>query len=213
MRWHRLNPLAAVSARRWVRIHCGGLRQECPDPDALRASRIARREGSVVAATARMGLGNPFRVPSADATWPFQSVRAVQDPHAMLLALRILAMGTLATQAPELAMQIVDAADDADLAAEIFATNVNRVALAGRLCGRARRPVGQSLSQAVDGRAGRARSRHAVHRRREGVHPRERLNYRQRGCIATSWKSGPGSYAVGSGCWRCSGCRRLWRRG
>ena len=52
-------------------------------------------------------------------------------PRAMLLALHVLAMGALAAPAPALAMQILDAADHAELAAEISAANVNRIALAG----------------------------------------------------------------------------------
>ena len=52
-------------------------------------------------------------------------------PRAMLLALHILAMGALAAPVPALAMQILDAADHAELAAEISASNVNRIALAG----------------------------------------------------------------------------------
>ncbi|MDE2978248.1 MAG: type-F conjugative transfer system secretin TraK [Acidobacteriota bacterium] len=40
-------------------------------------------------------------------------------------------MGALAAPVPVLAMQILDAADHAELAAEISATNVNRIALAG----------------------------------------------------------------------------------
>ena len=52
-------------------------------------------------------------------------------PRAMLLALHILAMGALAAPVSALAMQILDAADHAELAAEISATNVNRIALAG----------------------------------------------------------------------------------
>ena len=50
-------------------------------------------------------------------------------PRAALLALHILVMGALA--APALAMQILDAADHAELAAEISATEVSRIALAG----------------------------------------------------------------------------------
>ena len=86
-------------------------------------------------------------------------------PRAMLLALHILAMGALAAPAPAQAMQILDAADHAELAAEISATNVNRIALsgrpdreggalAGRVRGRARCRVGRPLSQAADGRGG-----------------------------------------------------------
>ena len=52
-------------------------------------------------------------------------------PRAALLALHILVMGALAAPAPVLAMQILDAADHAELAAEISATGVNRIALAG----------------------------------------------------------------------------------
>ena len=52
-------------------------------------------------------------------------------PRAMLLALHILTMGALAAPAPALAMQILDAADHAELAAEISATGVNRIALHG----------------------------------------------------------------------------------
>ena len=52
-------------------------------------------------------------------------------PRAALLALHILVMGALALPAPAAAMQILDAADHAELAAEISATGVNRIALAG----------------------------------------------------------------------------------
>ena len=52
-------------------------------------------------------------------------------PRAALLALHILFMAALAAPVPALAMQILDAADHAELAAEISATGVNRVALAG----------------------------------------------------------------------------------
>ena len=52
-------------------------------------------------------------------------------PRALLLALHILAMGAFAAPAPAAAMQILDAADHAELAAEVSATNVNRIALAG----------------------------------------------------------------------------------
>ena len=52
-------------------------------------------------------------------------------PRAMLLALHILAMGALAAPVPALAMQILDAADHAELAAEISASGVNRIALHG----------------------------------------------------------------------------------
>ena len=50
-------------------------------------------------------------------------------PRALLLALHVLAMGALTGPGPALAMQILDAADHAELAAEISAANVNRIAL------------------------------------------------------------------------------------
>ena len=52
-------------------------------------------------------------------------------PRAALLALHLLAMGALGLPAPAAAMQILDAADHAELAAEISATGINRIALAG----------------------------------------------------------------------------------
>ena len=51
--------------------------------------------------------------------------------RAMLLALHVLAVAALAAPAPALAMQILDAADHAELAAEVSATGVNRIALHG----------------------------------------------------------------------------------
>ncbi|MYG53050.1 MAG: hypothetical protein F4204_12085 [Rhodospirillaceae bacterium] len=50
---------------------------------------------------------------------------------ALLFALHLLCMGALALPLPAAAMQILDAADHAELRAEISATNVNRIALAG----------------------------------------------------------------------------------
>ena len=50
--------------------------------------------------------------------------------HALLLALHLLYMPALALPLPAAAMQILDAADHAELAAEISATDVNRIALA-----------------------------------------------------------------------------------
>ena len=50
---------------------------------------------------------------------------------AALLAARELGMAALAMPSPTLAMQILDAADHAELAAEIIATHVNRIALHG----------------------------------------------------------------------------------
>ena len=52
-------------------------------------------------------------------------------PRAAFLALHILVMGALGLPAPAAAMQILDAADHAELAAEISATGINRIALAG----------------------------------------------------------------------------------
>ena len=51
--------------------------------------------------------------------------------RALLLALHLLFMGALALPLPAAAMQILDAADHAEIAAEISATGVNRIALAG----------------------------------------------------------------------------------
>ena len=67
-------------------------------------------------------------------------------PRAALLALHILAMGALMAPAPALAMQILEAADHAELAAEISATNVNRIALAGdRIAKVVRSPDGYAV--------------------------------------------------------------------
>ena len=52
-------------------------------------------------------------------------------PRAALLALHILAIGAFALPLPAAAMQILDAADHAEIAAKISATDVNRIALAG----------------------------------------------------------------------------------
>ncbi len=51
--------------------------------------------------------------------------------RALLLALYLLYVGALALPLPAAAMQILDAADHAEIAAEISATGVNRIALAG----------------------------------------------------------------------------------
>ena len=51
--------------------------------------------------------------------------------HALLLALHLLYIGALALPLPAAAMQILDAADHAEIAAEISATGVNRIALHG----------------------------------------------------------------------------------
>ena len=50
---------------------------------------------------------------------------------ALLLAVHLIYMGAVATTAPAAAMQILEAADHAELAAEISARGVNRIALAG----------------------------------------------------------------------------------
>ena len=52
-------------------------------------------------------------------------------PIAPLFGMALACMGALAAPAPVLAMQILDAADHAELAAEISASGVNRIALAG----------------------------------------------------------------------------------
>ena len=51
--------------------------------------------------------------------------------RALLLALHLMYVGALTLPLPAAAMQILDAADHAELAAEISATGVNRIALAG----------------------------------------------------------------------------------
>ncbi len=51
--------------------------------------------------------------------------------RALLLALHLLTMGALALPLPAAAMQILDVADHAEIAAEISATGVNRIALMG----------------------------------------------------------------------------------
>ncbi len=51
--------------------------------------------------------------------------------RALLLALHLLTMGALALPQPAAAMQILDAADHAEIAAEISASGVNRIALHG----------------------------------------------------------------------------------
>lgn len=51
--------------------------------------------------------------------------------RALLLALHLIHMGALGLPLPAAAMQILDAADHGELAAEISATGVNRIALAG----------------------------------------------------------------------------------
>ena len=50
---------------------------------------------------------------------------------AALAAIHLVVMGAVAAAAPALAMQVLDAVDHAELAAEISSTGVNRIALAG----------------------------------------------------------------------------------
>ena len=52
-------------------------------------------------------------------------------PLAALVAVHLIYMGAVAVSAPAAAMQILEAADHAELAAEISAAGVNRIALAG----------------------------------------------------------------------------------
>ena len=61
----------------------------------------------------------------------------------LLLAAHLIYMGALAAPLPALAMQILDAADHAELKAEISATDVNRIALMGdRIAKAVRAPDG-----------------------------------------------------------------------
>ena len=60
-------------------------------------------------------------------TWTIPRRRAL----AALVAAQLTVMGALAASAPAAAMQVLDAADHGEIAAEISATGVNRIALAG----------------------------------------------------------------------------------
>ena len=72
--------------------------------------------------------------------------RIFRRPRAALLALHILTVGAVAAPVPALAMQILDAADHGELVAEISATNVNRIALAGdRIAKVVRSPDGYAV--------------------------------------------------------------------
>ena len=72
--------------------------------------------------------------------------RIFRRPRAALLALHILTVGAVAVPVPALAMQILDAADHGELVAEISATNVNRIALAGdRIAKVVRSPDGYAV--------------------------------------------------------------------
>ena len=65
---------------------------------------------------------------------------------AALAAIHLAVMGALAASAPALAMQVLDAVDHAELAAEISATGVNRIALAGdRIARVVRAPDGYAV--------------------------------------------------------------------
>ncbi len=64
----------------------------------------------------------------------------------LLLATRLVLMGAVLAPAPALAMQILEAADHAELAAEISATGVNRIALLGdRIARVVRSPDGYAV--------------------------------------------------------------------
>ena len=72
---------------------------------------------------------------------------------ASLFALALACVAMLAAPGPALAMQILDAADHAELAAEISATDVNRIALAGdRIARVVRSPDGFAVEH--DARSG-----------------------------------------------------------
>ena len=65
---------------------------------------------------------------------------------ALLVATRLVLMGAVLAPVPALAMQILEAADHAELAAEISATGVNRIALAGdRIARVVRAPDGYAV--------------------------------------------------------------------
>ena len=67
-------------------------------------------------------------------------------PRVALLALHMLVVGALVAPVPALAMQILDAADHAELAAEISDTEVSRIALAGdRIAKVVRSPDGYAV--------------------------------------------------------------------
>ena len=73
--------------------------------------------------------------------------------RALLFAAHLIYMGALAAPLPALAMQILDAADHAELSAEISATDVNRIALAGdRIAKAVRAPDGYAVEH--DGASG-----------------------------------------------------------
>ena len=90
-------------------------------------------------------------------------------PFALLLAIQVAILAVFAASAPAAAMQILDAGDHAELSAQISATNVNRIALAGdRIVRVVRSPDGYAVEH--DGASGdlylRPRSRPRPKRRR-----------------------------------------------
>ena len=90
--------------------------------------------------------------------------------RALLLALHLLHAGAFALPLPAAAMQILDAADHAELAAEISATNVSRIALAGdRIAKLVRAPDGFAVEH--DARSGDLYLRPTVPQ--GGTHPAE----------------------------------------
>ena len=94
----------------------------------------------------------------------------IRRPRALLLALHLIYTAALAAPAPAAAMQILDAADHAELAAEISARAVNRIALAGdRVAKVVRAPGGFAVEH--DAASGDLYLRPA--RPQPGTHPAE----------------------------------------
>ena len=92
-------------------------------------------------------------VSCASNRWRRTNETDTQPPRAVLLALHMLAMGALAAPAPVLAMQILDAADHAELTAQISAAQVSRIALAAdRIAKVVRAPNGFAVEH--DARSG-----------------------------------------------------------
>ena len=79
--------------------------------------------------------------------------RTYRRPFALLPAIYLATLAALAAPAPALAMQILDAADHAELRAEVSATQVNRIALVGdRIAKAVRAPDGFAVEH--DARSG-----------------------------------------------------------
>ena len=77
----------------------------------------------------------------------------LRRPRGALAAICLAALAAVAASAPVAAMQILDAADHAEIAAEISATDVNRIALAGdRIARVVRAPDGFAVEH--DGASG-----------------------------------------------------------